>query len=938
MTETWLSPGRQEKLAEDLLLGSGINLWTRSRQPGPNGTFHGGVAIAACSSNTSMKPFNITNPGQFEILAITGKVKGVDRKFFIIAAYVPPNYAVPRAKECLKVIYNSIMDIKRRFEDPYIVVAGDFNQWKIDSALEDYVDLWEISGGPTRGGRTIDRVLSNLPPPQSTTCAVHPPLESEDDSVSDHRLVCVTTEIDSKERSLWQIHTYRKTTKKSEAAFIAELHATDWHPVAAAVGVENKHRLFQERLDYLMDKHFPFQTSRRREKDLPWLDNVAKKKIRRKKAIYRDEGKSPRWHLACANLDNYLNKRRENFLENQRNKLLGSDASKHFFKNVKDFSSAEKPKSFSVTDLLPEKPANEVAEEAASFFNSISQEFQPLQHHEIPTSFERILPKLTVYQVAMRLREQRKPGSMVVGDIFPKLVNDCADVLAVPLTSIFNEIVREGVWPSKWKIEHVTLIPKKSLPSSFADLRNISCTAFFSKVMETFVLQWAMEEVGLKSNQYGGVKGCSTTHMLLDIWQDICSNLEDHRCSTVLTSIDYAKAFNRLSFQKCLQSFHKKGASSTVLRLLASFLAGRYMRVRAGSEWSQLKRVDGGCPQGSILGVFLFNITTDDLEDPFVEFEHQQFQGRFEVLANARNVPQHLLVPPHEEAVGTQSLKKKPTVVYKYVDDNIISEKLNFGQTDAVLIGYAMIKERLAVSSQNAFRTIVRNAVDKGMMVNSSKTNVICINDALNHERKTFIEDEDGEKICSENTMKILGFNFTNRPTMSAQVSSIIKKFRQRYWSLRHLGKLGFNKEELVRVYKSNIRPVADYTDVVYHSLLTDEQDELLENAQNAALRCIFDPRLSARKLRALAGVETLRQRRISHADKFAAKCIASDRFKHLFPIKSTRTSSRNVEKYVEEYARCDRLKNLPLFFMRRRMNGKEGKSYGERYRVYRES
>ena len=39
------------------------------------------------------------------------------------------------------------------------------------------------------------------------------------------------------------------------------------------------------------------------------------------------------------------------------------------------------------------------------------------------------------------------------------------------------------------------------------------------------------------------------------------------------------------------------------------------MAVRVGGSWSAWREVHGGVPQGSILGVFLFNATMDDLED-----------------------------------------------------------------------------------------------------------------------------------------------------------------------------------------------------------------------------------------------------------------------------------------------------------------------------------
>ena len=224
--------------------------------------------------------------------------------------------------------------------------------------------------------------------------------------------------------------------------------------------------------------------------------------------------------------------------------------------------------------------------------------------------------------MSARIKNFRKPKSMVAGDVFPSVLTKFCDFFAMPLTDIFNEIASSGVWPLLWKTEYVTIIPKKSCPEDFGDLRNISCTMLISKIMESYVLQWVGHEVDVKLNQYGGVKGCSGSHMIVKVWQQILRNLEDRRAATVLTSIDYAKAFNRLSFQHCLASFAQRGASMPVLRLLASFLTDQTMTVRVGSAWSRPRQVTGGCPQGSILGVLLFNITTDDLEDGSTYVSH----------------------------------------------------------------------------------------------------------------------------------------------------------------------------------------------------------------------------------------------------------------------------------------------------------------------------
>ena len=90
--------------------------------------------------------------------------------------------------------------------------------------------------------------------------------------------------------------------------------------------------------------------------------------------------------------------------------------------------------------------------------------------------------------------------------------------------------------------------------------------------------------------------------------------------------------------------------------------------------------------------------------------------------------------------------------------------------------------------------------------------------------------------------------------------------------------------------------------------------------------------------MRKKAGITTLRARCIELTDKFAEKCTVSARFSPWFPHRDAPRRTRNPEIFREDYARCERLKNSPVYYMRRRLNGKVGKVYGVRNREYREA
>ena len=184
---------------------------------------------------------------------------------------------------------------------------------------------------------------------------------------------------------------------------------------------------------------------------------------------------------------------------------------------------------------------------------------------ELPRTYSSPWDEIDNHKVAERIKGSKKPKSAVDGDLLPAVVNQLADIIAIPATHIFNGAIRKKEWPSPWLQETQTVIPKNSSPESFDQLRNLSCTNFLSKVFEGFILDRMRAEIRIKGNQYGGMKGSGTAHFLTEAWHNIQSALDDNRSAVSLMSVDFSKAFNRLNHNECVRACARKGASSETI-------------------------------------------------------------------------------------------------------------------------------------------------------------------------------------------------------------------------------------------------------------------------------------------------------------------------------------------------------------------------------------
>ena len=115
-------------------------------------------------------------------------------------------------------------------------------------------------------------------------------------------------------------------------------------------------------------------------------------------------------------------------------------------------------------------------------------------------------------------------------------------------------------------------------------------------------------------------------------------------------------------------------------------------------------------------------------------------------------------------------------------------------------------------------------------------------------------------------------------------------------------------EDELAKAYRICLLSILDYCSTVYHTLVTDEQDQALERLQATALKFIYGYETPYSLMREKAQVTTLRQRRVDAADKLAQKCPGQGRFSAWFPLKPTarQTTARSGETFLEEHARCN--------------------------------
>ena len=257
---------------------------------------------------------------------------------------------------------------------------------------------------------------------------------------------------------------------------------------------------------------------------------------------------------------------------------------------------------------------------------------------------------ITVNEIVLEICHLKNNSSLA--EVPVKFLKMCATMVAEILCPLFNECIKQGIYPDILKLATVIPIPKGGDKTSMSNYRPISLLSTINKIFEKLLFSriccFLYKHNIFSSNQFGYLENRSTAQASLKLISHALPAIQIGNFSIIIM-IDFSKAFDCVSHKLLLAKLHRYGFRDQVLRLMASYLSCRKQRVRVGDfatgvALSDYIDIGVGVPQGSCLGPLLYIIYSNDLDNLLKEINTVTFADDVALCINGENLQQLITI------------------------------------------------------------------------------------------------------------------------------------------------------------------------------------------------------------------------------------------------------------------------------------------------------
>ena len=273
--------------------------------------------------------------------------------------------------------------------------------------------------------------------------------------------------------------------------------------------------------------------------------------------------------------------------------------------------------------------------------------WQPVMHP--PLSSEDVTVTETIIMLA--IKDQNNDSAPGIESLFTNVIKRAGSGIHLPLIKLFNKCIEHGSFPEIWKLSWIKSLPKQGGdPNMAKNTRPISILPVISKLFEAclgriedhFLEYWNRHTKWtrvLPKCQYGFRAKSSCADNLSNTLHKI-NHVLDHGFSIDVTLFDFAKAFDKTTFNHIINDKIQNGLSPLV-PLWKDYFNDRKFTVKVEDAMSDPKPVLGGCPQGAIRSPVHFTEYIRELYVPNgheYDIEREAF-GPEEICISKRYLP-----------------------------------------------------------------------------------------------------------------------------------------------------------------------------------------------------------------------------------------------------------------------------------------------------------